>query len=197
MTAPGRLLLLATLAISAMTCQAVRAQSTAPPPAVEPDQNTQGNDNGNLFPPSATPVPGATPGVDQLQFHNRPKASRLLGNKNKKGARTTDLLSDEADADPLEVRIAYRKAKTVAMEKDPALAALLKGASDARTDKDKREWLREYYARLFAEIVKIDPSPALATHVALLSAVEKQRYDPQRRMLAGEEQLMSARGGRR
>jgi hypothetical protein len=197
MTVLTRFLLLAVLGLG-IVGQAVRAQDATPPvssPAAEPDQATDtspaASGSGNLFPETG-PAAG-----QQAPLAGRPRPSRLLGNKNKRNARAADILSEEADSDPLEVRIAFRRAKTLAMAQDPGMPELLHRAAAAPTDKAKREWLRQYYDRLFADIRKIDPSPSLAAHVALLTKIAQQRYDPQRRMLAGEEDLVNGRRGRR
>ena len=160
-----------------------------------PFQNTETppgpTGDGDLFPSTG-------PAAGQPLPPGRRRPSRLLGNKNQRNARANDLISSEADADPLEVRVAYRRAKTQAMLQDPGLADLLNRAAAAPTDQIKREWLRQYYAELFTQVHKIDPSPALAAHVALLKVLARQRYDPQRRTLAGEENLLNGRGrGRR
>ncbi len=84
----------------------------------------------------------------------------------------------------------------MAMVRDPGLADLLRNADAAETDRARRAFLRDYYNQLYALVKKIDPSPALAKHVELLSEVARQRYDPQRRMLAGEEDLVNGRGAR-
>ncbi len=94
------------------------------------------------------------------------------------------------------VRVAYRRAKTTAMARDPALPELLHQAAAARTDVQKRAYLKRYYTRLYAEVSKVDPSPEMKKHVALLSAVSQQRYDPQRRAVGGEEDIVRGGGGR-
>jgi hypothetical protein len=200
MTALRRLLLLAFLGLGTAG-PALRAQepnppaATTPTPAPDQDQSTEPGAatlGGNLFPGS-----GPSLGPDQQPLHNRPRPSRLLGNKSQRNARATDLISAAADADPLDVRIAYRRAKTLAMAQDPGLADLLRRAAAAPTDKAKREWLHQYYDRLFAAVRKIDPSPALKAHVRLLVIIARQRYAPQRRMIAGEEDLVNGSRGRR
>jgi hypothetical protein len=196
MTVPRRLLLLSALGL-ALFSQNLRAQEASPPvemPDAGTDQSgdatSSGPNSGNLFPENGATATGQ-PG--QPILHGRPRASRLLGTKNKRNARPGDLLSSEADADPLDVRIAFRRAKTQAMVQDPGLADLLHNAAMAPNDKAKRDWLRQYYTRLYAEVRKIDPSPTLASHVTLLALIARQRYDPQRRMLAGEEDLVNGR----
>ncbi len=197
-----RWLLLAGLVLG-IAVHGLHAQSPALPVAASPaagatpalgDDTDQepapGSGNGNLF-------PGSGPAVDQQVLRNRPRPSRLLGNKAARNARAGDLIASEADADPLEVRIAYRRAKTAAIEQDPGMNDLLLRADAAPTDKAKREYLRQYYARLFTAVQKIDPSPALSAHLALLKILARQRYNPQRRQIAGEENLINGRRGGR
>jgi hypothetical protein len=107
------------------------------------------------------------------------------------------MAAEKADLDPLDVRVAYRRDKTLAMERDPGLADLLREAAAAPTDNDKRAWLRQYYTRLYAGIHKIDPSPAMKAHVALIADVTEQRWNPKRRAVAGEDDLVNGRRGRR
>jgi hypothetical protein len=107
------------------------------------------------------------------------------------------MAAEKADLDPLDVRVAYRRDKTLAMERDPGLADLLREAAAAPTDNDKRAWLRQYYTRLYAGISKIDPSPAMKAHVALIADVTEQRWNPKRRAVAGEDDLVNGRRGRR
>jgi hypothetical protein len=107
------------------------------------------------------------------------------------------MAAEKADMDPLDVRVAYRRDKTLVMERDPGLADLLREAAEAPTDNDKRAWLKQYYTRLYAGIRKIDPSPAMKAHVDLIAFVTEQRWNPQRRAVAGEEDLVNGRRGRR
>jgi hypothetical protein len=186
------LLLLASIAIPAMTQRSLHAQAPSAPLAQgSPDQADDvaipGTGPGTLFPDSGT--------AQALQNRRRP--SRLLGNKSARNARAADLIASEADADPLEVRVAFRRAKTEAILHDPGLVDLQLEASAAPTDRAKRAYLRQYYDRLYAAVAKIDPSPAEAAHLKLLRLLARQRYDPQRRMLAGEEGLVGGRGGGR
>ena len=115
----------------------------------------------------------------------------------RRGTRSNDVLVDQADADPLAVRVAYRRAKTVAMVRDPGLADLLLQADTVRTDVQKRAVLKVYYTRLFAGVRKVDGSPEMKKHVDLLAQVAKQRYEPQRRTVGGEEDLIRGGGGGR
>jgi hypothetical protein len=186
------LLLLTGASLLASWQNPLQAQTSAAPAAQgAPDQADDaaipGTGQGTLFPDNGT--------AQALQNRRRP--SRLLGNKSARNARAADLLATEADADPLEVRVAFRRAKTEAILRDPGLIDLELEASAAPTDRAKRAYLRQYYERLFAAVAKIDPSPEEAAHLKLLRLIARQRYDPQRRMLAGEEGLLSGRGGGR
>ena len=98
-----------------------------------------------------------------------------------------------ADNDSLDVRVSYRLAKTQVIARDPGLVQLVRRADAAKSDDEKRVYLREYYTRLFAEVRRVDPSPAMKAHVDLLSQVASQRYAPQRRVVAGEEDLINGR----
>lgn len=148
-----------------------------------------------LFPsPSASPAAGAA-GTGANPATGRNNNALLRSGQHRRATRANDLLGDQADADPLELRVAYRRAKTVALARDPGLAELLRTAANADTDVRKRSALREYYTRLFAGVRKVDPSPEMRKHVELLGEVAQQRYDPQRRTVGGEEEIV--RGGRR
>ena len=96
----------------------------------------------------------------------------------------------QAAEDPLDVRIAFRRAKTTALL-DSRFAELLRQADRARGDDEKREYLRIYYQDLFARIRQIDRSPALAAHIDILSRAAQQRYAPQR-VLGGESELSNS-----
>ena len=89
--------------------------------------------------------------------------------------------------------MAYRRAKTQALARDPGLVQLVRRADVADSDREKRAVLRQYYTRLFAQVRRIDPSPAMKTHVDLLSQVAAQQYAPVRRAVAGEEDLITGR----
>ena len=190
MTALRRFLLLAccTPGIIGHPARAQEAAAAQNPAATAAQATGAAEQSGDLFPSSgpAQPPPAG-----------RARSSRLLGNKNKRNARATDLIASEADSDPLEVRVAYRRAKTLAMAQDPEMDDLLQRAANAPNAREKRAWLKQYYARLFADVKKIDPSPGLAAHVALLQIIARQRYDPQRRSIAGEEDLANGVTGRR
>ena len=114
------------------------------------------------------------------------------GKKGGLGRISTQALK-QADADPLPVRVAYRRAKTLAMERDPSLGALLRQADLAGTDVERRRYLRVYYVRLFAEVRRIDPSPAMNAHLDSLKLPTEQRYDPKRRATADEDDLINGR----
>ncbi len=200
-----RPLLVGSLALC--TSLAARAQDPVPAPGPSPSAS-QGSypdieslrepgSSAKLFPaqtPSPTPaIPGAE-GTAQTGNRNNPL---LNNNQHHRNGRTNDMLGDLADSDPLEVRVAYRRAKTVAMARDPGLAELLHEANAARTDVQKRAILKIYYTRLFDEVRKVDRSPEMKKHVDLLSQVSQQRYDPQRRAVGGEEDIVRGGGGRR
>ncbi len=107
------------------------------------------------------------------------------------GGRVNNQVLKQADTDPLPIRVAYRRAKTRAMERDPNLQTLLAQADTASTDNEKRRYLRAYYVQLFGEVKKIDPSPAMKSHLDALQHFVEQRYNPQRRAVAGEESLIN------
>ncbi len=111
----------------------------------------------------------------------------------KQRGRSLDLTLQKADADPLKVRIAYRRDKTTALARDPELTELLRRADASGTDAQKRVYLHEYYTRLFASIRRMDSSADMKVHLALLAQVAEQRYDPKRRAVAGEEDLLNTR----
>jgi hypothetical protein len=137
------------------------------------------------------PLPRAGRGNGQRRNGGRGKRA------NAAGIYATEAAGRRADADPLEVRVAFRRAKTQAMARDPGLRELLIQADEAPTDDIKREHLRAYYTRLYASVCKIDRSPALKAHVALLAKVSEQRYDPKRFAISGEDDLVGGRGGGR
>ena len=149
--------------------------------------------------PTPTPVPGAAgggvnrPGTTQ---GGRRAGGGALGRKRNSG-RNRDVLVDLADADPLNVRVAYRRDKTIAMSRDPGMAELLNEAGGAKTDKEKRVYLKEYYNRLYAAVKQVDPSPEMKRHVAILTLVTESRYEPKRREVGGDEDITLGRGGGR
>ncbi len=167
------------------------AQDAAPTPAT--DANPTAAEAADLFPSSgaqATPAPttGRRAGGGR----------RNGGGGGRRNNRRHDMLVSQADADPLQLRVAFRRAQTTAMARDPDLAVLIRQAAAAGTDVEKRVYLKEYYTRLFNSVRKIDPSPEMKAHVILLTQVAEQRYDPKRREVGGDEDLVNGRGsGRR
>lgn len=120
----------------------------------------------------------------------------VLGHKRNSG-RHHDVLVDQADADPLEIRVAYRRAKTLAMAHDPGMADLLKQAGAADTDLQKRASLKEYYTRLYDGVERVNTTPEMKKHVDTLRLVSTSRYDPKRRDVGGDEDIVLGRGGGR
>lgn len=180
------------------------APEPTPVPAASPsgypdiDSLREPGSSAKLFPapsPDST-VPG-TPGQGAAPRRGRRDNALLNSGQGRRPARSNDLLGSQADADPLEVRVAYRRAKTTAMVRDPGLADLLHEAAAAGTDVQKRAFLKQYYARLFDDVRRVNPSPEMRKHVDLLALVARQRYDPQRRVVGGEEDIVRGGGGRR
>ena len=155
-----------------------------------PELHPQGNGTG-LFPNGSRQTP---PTTTASHSGSKRRSSLATGNK-QHGGRSLDRTLQKADADPLTVRVAYRRDKTLALARDPDLTVLLQRADAAGTDVQRRENLREYYTRLFASIRRLDSSPEMKEHLALLSQVAEQRYDPKRRVVAGEEDLLNTREG--
>ena len=147
------------------------------------------NNNTGLFPerPRQNPPAPTTPGRAKTAKRNS------LATGRKQRGRSLDRTLQKADADPLRVRVAYRRDKTVALAREPALNDLLRRAAAADTDVQKRAFLREYYTRLFASIRRVDSSAEMKEHLALLAQVAEQNYDPKRRVVAGEEDLLETR----
>ena len=79
------------------------------------------------------------------------------------------------------------------MERNPGLAKLVVEADAASTDVEKRRFLRIYYGQLYVAMGKIDSSPAMKSHLDALKKFTEQRYNPQRRAVAGEEDIVSGR----
>ena len=152
-------------------------------------------------PPVATPAPGTLPGgrgqnrLGTTQGGTR-QGGGALGRKRNSG-RQHDVLVDIADADPLEVRVSYRHAKTIAMAHDPGMADLLKQADAADTDVEKRAFLKQYYAHLYDGIEKVDTTPEMKKHVDTLRLISSSRFDPRRREVGGDEDIVLGRGGGR
>ena len=164
------------------------AQEPPPYPLDLPDLPPASNGTG-LFPDGPRQNPPANPPTGS----GRNQRSKLNTGGSKARGRSRDRTLQRADNDPLDIRIAYRRDKTQALARDPELNALGRRADAAATDTEKRRLLREYYARLFASIRRADSSPAMRAHVDLLSQVAAQRYDPKRRAVAGEEDLLNGR----
>ena len=153
--------------------------------------------------PSPTPpVPGTpTGGANRLnRLGTTQGGTRLgggaLGHKRNSG-RQHDVLVDQADSDPLGIRVAYRRAKTIAMAQDPGMANLLEQAGAADTDVEKRAYLKEYYTRLYDGVERADATPEMKKHVDTLRLVSIARYDPKRREVGGDEDIVLGRGGGR
>ena len=177
---------------------ASRAQQPVPTPSTTQSQSGYPDIRREAADPSLFPDPDAV-----ARDLVRPKAAQEANNPNifgqngrgKKGGlgRVSTQALKQADADPLPIRVAYRRAKTLAMERDPSLGALLQQADLAGTDVERRRYLRVYYTRLFAEVRRIDPSPAMNAHLDSLKLPTEQRYDPKRRATADEEDLINGR----
>lgn len=169
---------------------------TAPAPAGTPGGNT--DNTSTLFPDGGTSPPSSTdattPGAGNGRRRGQGNGKRGQGNG--RTGRKGDVLAARASSEPLEVRVAFRKAKTEALLRRPDLAVIEREADVAPTDDGKRSYLRSYYTQLYSEVKKIDPSPAMAEHVKLLSSIAEQRYDPKRRTIGGDEDLVRGRRGR-
>ncbi len=206
MRAPGKILSLLTagLWLTAGLSGAVAQEETAPAPLPQPapgpaaaepppypldfpELHPSPNGTG-LFPNGPRQSPSATTGSGRNH-----RNSLLTGTKQR--GRSLDRTLQQADSAPLAVRIAYRREKTTVLARDPGLTELTRQAAAAGTDAQKRVYLREYYTRLFASIRRLDSSPEMKTHLALLAQVAAQRYDPQRRTVLGEEELLDTREG--
>ena len=184
---------------------AARAQrpDPSPSPAENPAPSTTQSQSGYPDVRKEAADPTLFPDPDRVATDLvRPKAANTVANagianqgQTKRGGigRTNSQPLGQADTAPLPVRVAYRRAKTIAMEREPSLGTLLKRADDARTDVEKRQILRVYYAQLFAEVRKIDPSPAMKSHVDSLQVSTEQRYEPKRVGVSGEEDLINGR----
>lgn len=153
-------------------------------PGVSPPSNPS---SGGLFPEGDRLNPPTT-SRNTSRSHRNPLTT---GTKQK--GRSRDRTLQRADSAPLPVRVAYRRDKTAALARDPELGDLLRRADASGTDEQKRAFLHEYYTRLFASIRRTDSSPDMKVHLALLAQVAEQRYDPKRRAVAGEEELLNTR----
>ena len=111
---------------------------------------------------SPSPSPSSTTPGQGIHAGNVPSNGALFGGgQHNRSVRANDQILAQVDGDPLEVRVAYRRDKTVAMVRDPGLAVLLHQAAAAGTEIQKRAFLKEYYTRLYAEIRQVDPSPEM------------------------------------
>ncbi len=181
----------ATPAPAALPGEPAPAASESPPYPLDLPELHPPNNGTGLFPNGSRQNPPAKTGTDRT---GRSKRSALLTGTKVRG-RSLDRTQQKADTDPLAVRVAYRRDKTTVLARDPGLLVLLRRADAAGTDVQKRVILREYYTRLFAAIQRIDSTPGMQQHLALLAQVAGQRYDPQRRVVAGEEELLETREG--
>lgn len=178
--------------------------SAAPTPVPSADNNYGYPDieslrdpgsSAKLFPdhPTATPDPNL-PGANGAgrRAGGGGLGRQRGGNRN----RRRDAAVSQADADPLQVRVAYRRAKTLIMARDPGLADLLARADRAGTDPEKRAFLKQYYVRLYDEVGKTDPSPEMKKHLVTLKLIARARYEPRRREVGGDEDIVEGRDGR-
>ena len=181
----------------ALVAPVLRAQEPGPTPSTTQSQSGYPDVRREAADPTLFPDPdkAASEKVRPLALDNGITAGMTNKGAAKRGGlgRTNSQSLGQADTDPLPVRVAYRRAKTLAMERDPGLGVLLRQADLARTDAEKRQYLQTYYHRLFAEVRKIDPSPAMKSHLDSLQISTGQRYDPKRRAVANEEDLINGR----
>ncbi len=119
------------------TLDLMPAQDTTPAPALEPA----------LIPetPESMPKPEGS-AIEE------PKTEKQEKDKAKVKPNKTAAASDE-----MATRVRYRQIKTRAM-KDPAIQAEWETAQAARTDYEKREALKRYYALLYSRMEKMDKS---------------------------------------
>ena len=170
--------------------------SPAPPAAEPPPYSLDLPDlppaNGaGLFPSGSRPTPSPDATGNNSSGRGNTRSKFFTGSRTH--GRALDRTLQKADSDSLDVRVAYRRAKTQALARDPGLIEWMHRADAARSDEEKHACLREYYTRLFAEVRRIDASPAMKAHVDLLSQVAAQQYAPNRRVVAGEEDLLNGR----
>ncbi|MEQ1861634.1 MAG: hypothetical protein ABMA13_17080 [Chthoniobacteraceae bacterium] len=117
------------------------------------------------FRESDTPAPAPAPAVkdaapkdgiglipETLEPVQKPKGVEL---KEPEAPQTLDKTT--AAADELNERIRFRELKTKA-EREPKVAAEMDRANTAKSDFEKREALRSYYALLYGRIAKLDSS---------------------------------------
>lgn len=187
----------------------VFAQAPAAPPPVEPASAgtpptaspPRPPGDGGLFPvpgASARPAPPRTPNAGELRRSNTAggRGAAAARRERRRGGGADPAFAQAAD-DPVEIRIAYRRAETEA-KRDPRFNELLREADAAPDDETRRAFLREYYTTLFERVRRLNRSPAFAAHVNVLARAARQRYAPERR--AGGTDEMSAnrdRGSRR
>ena len=167
-----------------------------PPPAAEPppyslDLPDLPSSNGeSLFPSGSRPNP---PSASTGNSPNRSNPRSKLLTVSRTHGRALDRTLQKADSAPLDVRVAYRRAKTEALARDPGLSEWAHRAEAAKSDAEKRRYLGEYYTRLFAEVRRDDASPAMKAHEDMLAQIAAQQYAPNRRVVAGEEDLLNGR----
>lgn len=168
--------------------------SPAPPPA-----------EGGLFPSpgAARPAPPPVPDNQDLRRVKKENARRArrggtgagpFGGGSKRQAVNPALLT--AAADPVEIRIAYRRAETEA-KRDPRFVDLLRRADLARDDEERRALLRRYYTELYVRVRQLDHSPNLAAHLAVLSRAAEQRYAPKHKAGGVDENELGRIGGKK
>ncbi|MBV9657022.1 MAG: hypothetical protein JO295_02820 [Verrucomicrobia bacterium] len=188
----GILLLLATAATRAQ--EPVPPPPPPPPPAETPAAGRQEPvpppDIGpsELF-PSGGPSRRQQTGTSSSTANAASRGNRSGGtSRAARRDRFNEPTLNEAAQDPLELRLAYRRARTAAL-RDPRFADLQQQANAARSDEEKRAILRVYYEELFARIRRLDHgTPGMNAHVELLARAAQQRYAPQRK-LGTESQL--------
>ncbi len=113
-----------------------------------------------------------------------PKTNEADAEKAKKAAMLRDksrntLLPPTTSAD-LDLRIRYRKARTVA-ERDPAVVAAWESSRQANTDYAKRESLKRYYDLIRKKVLSLDRSvaPLLEErHVYSTKRLDQTRVEP-------------------
>lgn len=193
---PNSLVLLGLSVLFALSAIGGAPAQTAPTPAGTPGGNT--DNTSTLFPGGEISPSSTTDAISPQGTGNgrRRGTGGRRGQGNGRAGRKGDVLAARASGDPLQVRIAFRKAETEALLRRPDLAVIEREADVAPTDDSKRQYLRSYYTQLYSEVKKIDPSPAMAEHVKLLGSIAEQRYDPKRRTIGGDEELVRGRRGR-
>ncbi len=157
------------LAVFLLTLPAAFAQAKAPAaPAEKPLQ----------LAPEPAPTDFLIP--DNIPQNPKPRGSAI---PQPSSSRSSSSSSSSAPARPktnkttaaeedVKQRIQYRLAKNKAV-RDPAVLAALEAAEKAKTDLEKREAMKRYYALLNARILKIDGSLSK-------SATERKTYSTRR-----------------